>query len=669
MGRLRFKIDAQCKKSAARACTFETLHNRVETPVFMPVATRAALRSQKTDDVLTLGFPVLLANTYHLLLRPGTRVFEHFGGIHNFMQWPKSVLTDSGGFQIFSLAKDVKIREDGATFKSYVDNSEIFLSPQKSIEVQKAIGSDIMMVLDQCINSTSSEKETRAAAELTARWAEMSLQARTDSPQSLFGIVQGGCFEHLRRMSAAQITSLPFDGFAIGGLAVGEDDSERKDMTELTASLLPQEYPRYLMGVGTPIDLLEAVYRGVDMFDCILPTAMGQQGVAWTSHGRIELRRGVHKFSDRPLDEACSCNTCRTYSRAYLHHLVKCDEFYASQLVGLHNLTFYKKLMADMRSEIINGTFINFYNTTKEILTVQDVDNPVTQPKRKNRKDRSSLGNFHVVMSDKGWHTIEERESGEKFHSVNDPYLEADSLYVEPTFANLRGESTTIWDVGLGAGTNVMQTILKYEKMLSHGHTLPKLEIISFESNLDALKLAKRNYAIFTHVRHQAVDAIIDKGEWESNDGSICWKLVAGDFSKTMNSAPTPEIIWYDMFSQKSAPHLWSYRMFHEIAGLCSRKEKPRTLLFTYSNSTAVRAALLAAGFYVAKGPASGPKGDTTRASLGDNTKIKLDYLRSEWLQKFTRSSARFGPDTDDCDQKIIEEKVLGHPQFGESNG
>lgn len=446
MGRLHFKIDGTCKDSAARACTFETLHNTVKTPVFMPVATRAALRCQRTEDAEALGFPVLLANTYHLLIRPGVEVFKHFKGIHNFMQWKRSVLTDSGGFQVFSLSRDVSIREEGATFKSYLDNRFIHLSPEKSIEVQKAIGSDIMMVLDQCINATSSYEETLAAAELTSRWAERSLAARQESSQALFGIVQGGRYEKLRKMSAGQIISLPFDGFAIGGLAVGEADHERKDMTELTAPLLPADRPRYLMGVGTPIDLLEAVHRGVDMFDCILPTAMGKQGVAWTSHGRIALRRSVHKFADRPLDDACDCEACRKYSRSYLHHLVKCDEYLAAQLVGLHNLSFYKRLMDQMRQEILNGTFYEYYCRTKETLTIQDRDNPVTPPKKKKKKDRSKLGKFSVVSSAKGWHTILDEQTGEKFHSVNDPYHESDTLYVAPTLARLEQDRTTIVD-------------------------------------------------------------------------------------------------------------------------------------------------------------------------------------------------------------------------------
>ncbi len=632
----------------------------------MPVATRAALRCQRTEDAEALGFPVLLANTYHLLIRPGMEVFNQFKGIHNFMQWPRSVLTDSGGFQVFSLSRDVTIREEGATFKSYLDNKFIQLTPEKSIEVQKAIGSDIMMVLDQCVNATSSYKETLAAAELTARWAERSLAARQESPQYLFGIVQGGRYEKLRKMSAGQITSLPFDGFAIGGLAVGEEDHERKDLTEFTASLLPSDRPRYLMGVGTPIDLLEAVHRGVDMFDCILPTAMGRQGVAWTSHGRIDLRRSVHKFADRPLDDACVCETCRTYSRAYLHHLVKCDEYLASQLVGLHNLSFYKRLMDQMRQEILNGTFYTYYSRAKETLIIQDRDNPVTAPKRKKRKDRSKLGKFRVVASAKGWHTILDEQTGEKFHSINDPYGEADTLYVAPTLARLKRARSTIWDVGLGAGFNAMRFILAYEEMKSAGATLPEIQLVSFEQDLDSLQLAKRNSALFTHVRHQAVASILSNGEWTSQDETFSWHLVPGDFQKTKENAQAPDIIWYDMFSQKSDAHLWTYHTFREIADICKNAGKNHTALFTYSNSTAIRAALLAAGFYVALGPCSGPKPDTTRAYIGMKTNESVELLNRGWLKKFTISSAPVSPNTTEEDKATIEDKVLSHPQFEE---
>ncbi len=660
MSRLSFSVQTTTPDSAARACTFTTLHNKVETPVFMPVATMAALRSQHTDSVESMGFPVLLANTYHLLLRPGIEVFRDFGGIHGFMQWPRSVLTDSGGFQIFSLSKNVKITDKGASFRSYVDGREILLTPSKSIETQRHINSDIMMALDQCINSTSSKEECMAALDITARWAQESLAARGDSPQSIFGIVQGGCFEELRRLSASQITSLPFDGFAIGGLAVGETDDERKDMTELTAALLPANYPRYLMGVGTPIDLLEAVHRGVDMFDCILPTAMGQQGVAWTTHGRIELRRTVHKFVHRPLDEECTCPTCRKYSRAYLHHLIKSDEYLGAQLVGIHNLHFYKTLMDTMRAKILEGTFFEYYKFMKEELVRPDMDHPVTPPKKKKRKNHDCLENWSVIQSPEGWYTIMDSESGEKFHSVNDPYEEARSLYIEPLFEKLKNSDMTVWDVGLGGGTNSMLALMEYEKRITHGENLKKFRVLSFEKDLNPFILANRQNRRFPHMHHRAPSKFISEGEWISDDAMVQWKLIEGDFTETMTQAEKPDMIWYDMFSIKSVPRLWGYSVFSKLGAYIQNRE---CSLHTYSDSTALRAALLASGFSVAEGPAAGPKAATTKAFLNSMPEGET-FLDQSWLARFKRSSAQFVEGTSEEDQKVILERVVNHKQF-----
>jgi queuine tRNA-ribosyltransferase len=271
MSRLKFILEKEAKDSRARAGRFTTLHGEVLTPIFMPVGTQASVKSQNVDSLKAMGSRVLLANTYHLLLRPGIEVFRKFGGIHKFMNWDLPVLTDSGGFQIFSLPNARNLTEEGAVFRSYVDGRNILLSPELSIETQKAINSDIMMVLDQCVPSTVEYALAKSAMELTYRWAKRSLAARGDSEQALFAIIQGACFKDLRIRSAEALTQLPFDGFAIGGLAVGETKEERNDFCELSASLLPKNLPRYLMGVGTPIDLLEAVHRGVDMFDCILP--------------------------------------------------------------------------------------------------------------------------------------------------------------------------------------------------------------------------------------------------------------------------------------------------------------------------------------------------------------------------------------------------------------
>jgi queuine tRNA-ribosyltransferase len=366
-GRLSFQLEGQAPGSQARAGRFTTLHGEILTPIFMPVGTQATVKGLTVESLEGLGARMILGNTYHLMLRPGIEVFEKFGGIHRFMNWSGSVLTDSGGFQIFSLPHSRKMTEEGAQFQSYVDGTMHLLSPEQSIRVQKAIGSDIMMVLDQCIPSTSAHKEAEAAMELTHRWAKRSYDARGDSAQSLFGIVQGACFPDLRKRSVDYLASLPFDGFSIGGLAVGETKQQREDFTDLTARMLPQDLPRYLMGVGTPLDILEAVHRGVDMFDCILPSALAKRGTVFTSLGKLQLRRTAYKFSEEALDEKCACGTCAKYSRAYLHHLTKADEYLGWKLISKHNFHFYIQIMAEMRAHILEGTFLSYYREKRDV--------------------------------------------------------------------------------------------------------------------------------------------------------------------------------------------------------------------------------------------------------------------------------------------------------------
>src|SRR4029077_5427523 len=365
MSRLHFTLERESTGSKARAATFQTLHGEVKTPIFMPVGTQATVKAQTVDSLKTTGTRVLLVNTYHLLLRPGPEVLKKFGGIHRFMNWDGRVPTDSGGFQIFSLPHSREMNEDGARFQSYVDGKSFLLSPESSIEMQKAIGSDIMTVLDQCILSTAPYAEAEAAMELTHRWAERSLRARNDSAQALFGIIQGACHHDLRKKSAAFLTKLPFDGLAIGGLAVGETRRERYELTGLVTEHLPKHLPRYLMGVGTPIDILESVHRGVDMFDCIIPSQLAQRGVAFTSHGKLQLRRSVHKFMEESLDAQCNCQTCKQYSRAYIHHLVKSDEFLGWHLLGIHNMAFYHRLMGEVRDSILRDDFPSYYETKR----------------------------------------------------------------------------------------------------------------------------------------------------------------------------------------------------------------------------------------------------------------------------------------------------------------
>ncbi|WP_164018344.1 tRNA guanosine(34) transglycosylase Tgt [Pyxidicoccus trucidator] len=345
--------------TGARAGILHTRRGSFPTPMFMPVATHAAFRHLGSEEVKETGASILLANTYHLMLRPGAEVFKRFGGIHPFMQWDGGILTDSGGFQIFSLPEDRLITEKGAHFRSFHDNSRQLLSPESSIAMQQAINSDIMMVLDVCIDSRTDEAGTREAMERTHRWAVRSLQAKAkhDTGQALFGIVQGGVYPNLRDESADFLTKLPFDGFAIGGLAVGETKAERETMTARATASLPTDKPRYLMGVGTPTDLIEAVLRGVDMFDCIIPTKMAQQGYAYTFQGLVRITRTVFRLDDAPLDAECDCYVCKRYTRGYLQHLMRGKHHLGSRMLSVHNVRHYQKLMGRIRAGILGGTY------------------------------------------------------------------------------------------------------------------------------------------------------------------------------------------------------------------------------------------------------------------------------------------------------------------------
>jgi len=355
-----FSPGARDPGSRARRGTLLTRRGTVETPVFMPVGTRATVTGIEPGVLVELGAPIVLANTYHLLLRPGAELFRRVGGIHAFMGWSGPVLTDSGGYQIFSLPAERTITEEGARFASYIDGRIHMLSPEGSIAMQTAIGSDIMMVLDECVDATSDVAAVRAAMERTHRWALRSLAARSDPTQALFAIVQGGLVRALRQQSAAFLTEHPFDGFAIGGLAVGDTRAEREDMTGFAVDLLPADRPRYLMGVGTPPDLLVAIGCGVDMFDCVIPTQLAWQGTAFTSTGRVRITRGVYRDADETLDGACACSTCRGYSRAYLHHLMKCSEPLGPRLLTIHNLHHYLTLMREARDAIDAGVYAAF---------------------------------------------------------------------------------------------------------------------------------------------------------------------------------------------------------------------------------------------------------------------------------------------------------------------
>ena len=387
---MRFEVLAAADGSRARAGRLTTNHAVVATPAFMPVGTRGTVRTVGPALLDELAPAMILANTYHLIIRPGLDVLAAAGGLRRWMGWRGGVLTDSGGFQLHSLAHAATIDDDGAVLRVHRDGPRLRLTPASVIAAQRAIGSDVMMVLDHCIDTRSERAVAEAAMARTHRWAERALVARAElaPDQALFAIVQGGGDEELRRASAAHLTALDgFDGFAIGGLAVGEPRAQREDLTELVAGLLPLDRPRYLMGVGTPIDLLEGVHRGVDLFDCILPTALAQQGVAFTSAGRIELRRGVHRQAERALDERCGCEACTRTSRGYLHHLIKSEEPTGWSLLAAHNLRFYLGLMAEIRTAIAAGTFAAYHARRRVELTLADVEHPPgPRPRVKRRR-------------------------------------------------------------------------------------------------------------------------------------------------------------------------------------------------------------------------------------------------------------------------------------------
>jgi queuine tRNA-ribosyltransferase len=674
--RLNFSLEAQASGSRARAATFRTLHNEVQTPLFMPVGTQATVKAQLPQTLEEAGSQILLVNTYHLLLRPGPEVFRRTGGIHGFMSWNRSVLTDSGGFQIFSLPHSRAITDEGAVFQSYLDGRTILLSPEVSIETQKAIGSDIMMALDHCIASTADEATARAAIEMTYRWAMRSLAARGDSPQSIFAIVQGALFPELRRESAATLSAMPFDGYAIGGLAVGESKSEREEMCEFTAELLPRDKPRYLMGVGTPLDILEAVHRGVDMFDCIMPTQLAQRGAVFTSRGFLQMRRGVYKYSDEKLDPTCNCPTCARYSRAYLHHLTKTGETLGWQLLGKHNIHFYHQLMREIRESILADRFVDLYREKRAFLHEADMDNPIRAQKSKRTKTLR-LGNYEVHKAWEGFASIRQISSGEIMHSRTAPMEEARTLYVEQSNLAERvrlganedpanAAALVIWDVGLGAAANTMAAINCYEEQAAASPVRP-LRLISFENDLDSLRLAFRHDRDFPYLRHSGPAAILTDGRWQSRQlPGLSWLLVPGDFLETMAHAPgPPDLIFYDMFSTKTSADQWTLTAFRRLFEVCGDNAAE---LFTYSCSTANRACLLAAGFYLAKGRNAGEKIETTialtPATLKTSVASRHELLSTDWLGKWSRSAAKFPDEILPDDRSAFEQAIRSHEQF-----
>jgi len=349
-----------CPDSNARAGELVTPHGVVPTPVFLPVGSQATVKTVTPDDLKDIGVTMILANAYHLYLRPGVEVIERMGGLHRFMGWDRAMLTDSGGYQVFSLARLREISDEGVAFRSHLDGSQHFLTPEAVIRIQESLGADIIMVLDQCPSHEESYERIRRAMERTHQWAERCQRAQTRSDQVLFAIVQGGTFPELQRESASYLTSLGFSGYAIGGLSIGEPKAVTQAMIDESVALLPGDKPRYLMGVGSPEDIVDAVARGIDMFDCALPTRVARNGGLYTWRGRFDINNSAYRQEEGPIDSDCRCYTCRNFSVAYLHHLFRCQELLAYRLATIHNLSFMNTLMSRIRDNIIAGTFISF---------------------------------------------------------------------------------------------------------------------------------------------------------------------------------------------------------------------------------------------------------------------------------------------------------------------
>jgi queuine tRNA-ribosyltransferase len=360
-----FKVEAQ--DGSARKGEIVTLRGNIRTPAFMPVGTAATVKAMFPQDVRAAGADVLLGNVYHLMLRPGAERIAELGGLHRFMNWPHPILTDSGGFQVMSLAKLRKLDENGVAFQSHIDGSRHLLTPERSMEIQRLLGSDIQMQFDECVRLPCSEAEAERAMRLSLRWAQRSRAAFGEQPgRAIFGIVQGGESKALRIESARALVAMDFDGLAIGGLAVGEPQAVMLEMLETVTPHLPENKPRYLMGVGTPDDIVEAVSRGVDMFDCVMPTRAGRHGLAYTRLGRVNLRNARHADDSAPLDPQSSCAAARDYSRAYLHHLMKAGEILGMMLLTQINVAYYQELMAGLRAAIEQGRLAGFLDQTKE---------------------------------------------------------------------------------------------------------------------------------------------------------------------------------------------------------------------------------------------------------------------------------------------------------------
>ena len=357
---VNYELVAEDRKTGARAGLLHTPHGVFKTPMFMPVGTQATVKTVTPEELEEMGAQIILSNTYHLFLRPGTELIHEAGELHRFMNWNKGILTDSGGFQVFSLGAMRKITEEGVYFRSFLDGSKQFLSPEISIRAQEDLGSDIAMAFDECIPYPADYEYARKSTERTTRWAKRCIKAHQRTDRGIFGIIQGGMYKDLRKQSAMEISSLPFDGMAVGGLSVGEPHDLMYDILEETIQWMPKGKARYLMGVGTPDCLVEGVARGVDMFDCVFPTRVARNGMAMIHTGRMNMKNKQYERDFRPIEESCGCYTCRNYTRAYIRHLYKSEELLAFRLVTIHNLYFLLQFMRDMREAIVQGNFFEF---------------------------------------------------------------------------------------------------------------------------------------------------------------------------------------------------------------------------------------------------------------------------------------------------------------------
>ena len=361
---IRYELLHECKQTGARRGRIHTPHGIIETPVFMPVGTQATVKSLTPEELKEeVNAQIILSNTYHLYLRPGHELVKEAGGLHKFMNWDRAILTDSGGFQVFSLGDLRKITEEGVEFKSHLDGSRHFLSPEKVMKIENALGADIIMAFDECVEYPAEYDYTKQSMERTTRWAKRCKEAHKNTEnQALFGIVQGGMYKDLREKSAKDLVDLNFPGYAVGGLSVGEPTELMCDILEFTTAFLPKDKPRYLMGVGSPDYLIEAVLRGIDMCDCVLPTRIARNGTAMTSNGKVVVRNATYERDFTPLDSECDCYTCKNYTRAYIRHLIKAGEILGVRLLSIHNLRFLTKLMERVRIEIENDNLLNFKN-------------------------------------------------------------------------------------------------------------------------------------------------------------------------------------------------------------------------------------------------------------------------------------------------------------------